>query len=55
MLRIQRPIHPTKINIVTEKQPPITTTTNKVKWRDGFEHYDNDSKFLIILKNSDKQ
>jgi hypothetical protein len=36
-----------KINIITEKR----STTNKVKWRDDFEHYDNESKYFIILRN----
>jgi hypothetical protein len=40
-----------KINIVREKR----STTNKVKWRDDFEHYDNDSKYFIIFRNSHKQ
>jgi hypothetical protein len=44
ILRVQRPSNHTKVNVTTEKRSTITNTTNKVKWRDDFEHYDNDSK-----------
>ena len=32
------------MNITSEKRPTTANSTNKVKWRDDFEHYDNDSK-----------
>jgi len=41
IIRVKRPENHTKINETIEKR---TITTNKVKWRDDFEHYDNDSK-----------
>ncbi|CAF3292025.1 unnamed protein product [Rotaria sp. Silwood2] len=43
ILRVQRPIHATKIDILTEKRSMTTNSPNKVKWRDDFEHYDNDT------------
>ncbi|CAF1339947.1 unnamed protein product [Adineta steineri] len=42
ILRVQRPLRSTKVNIVAEKHS-LPTTVNKVKWRDDFEHYDNDT------------
>ena len=41
ILRVQRPSPTAKVNITKEK----TSSTNKVKWRDDFEHYDNESKY----------
>jgi hypothetical protein len=41
IIRVKRPENHTKVNETIEKR---TITTNKVKWRDDFEHYDNDSK-----------
>ncbi|CAF0974888.1 unnamed protein product [Rotaria sordida] len=43
ILRVQRPIHATKIDILTEKRLTTINSSNKVKWRDDFEHYDNDT------------
>ena len=41
ILRVQRPSATAKVNIAKEK----SSSTNKVKWRDDFEHYDNESKY----------
>ena len=40
-------MHSTKVNVETEKRP---ATATKVKWRDDFEHYDNDSNSLHFLE-----
>ncbi|CAF4749247.1 unnamed protein product [Rotaria sp. Silwood1] len=43
ILRVQRPIHSTKIDILTDKRATTANSSNKVKWRDDFDHYDNDT------------
>ncbi|CAF2408670.1 unnamed protein product [Rotaria sp. Silwood2] len=43
ILRVQRPSNHTKISETIEKRPTTANTTSKVKWRDDFEHYDNDT------------
>ncbi|CAF4830741.1 unnamed protein product [Rotaria sp. Silwood1] len=43
ILRVQRPSNHTKINETIEKRPTTANTTSRVKWRDDFEHYDNDT------------
>ncbi|CAF1006936.1 unnamed protein product [Adineta ricciae] len=43
ILRVQRSTRPTKVKVIKEKRTVHSTTTGKVKWRDDFEHYDNDT------------
>ncbi|CAF0865072.1 unnamed protein product [Adineta ricciae] len=43
ILRVQRSTRPTKVKVIKEKRAIQGTTTSKVKWRDDFEHYDNDT------------
>ncbi|CAF0880745.1 unnamed protein product [Rotaria sordida] len=43
ILRVQRPLSHTKVNETPEKRPTTANTTSRVKWRDDFEHYDNDT------------
>ncbi|UJR32927.1 hypothetical protein I4U23_020388 [Adineta vaga] len=43
ILRIQRPAKETRINGTTENRSITTNTPSKVKWRDEFDHYDNDT------------
>ena len=50
-------MHSTKINVIKEKRSSTTNSINNVKWRDNFEHYDNDSKlfffiYALVLENS---
>ena len=45
ILRVQRPSQSTRVNITNEKSSIPPNPTNKVKWRDDFEHYDNDSNY----------
>ena len=45
ILRVQRPIQTAQVNISNEKRSPTVHPPSKVKWRDDFEHYDNDSKW----------
>lgn len=42
---MQRSSNQTKVTEEKEKRP-ATANTNKVKWRDDFETYDNDSKYI---------
>ena len=56
ILRVQRPSPTARVSVTKEK----TSSTNKVKWRDDFEHYDNESKyerrslvpFFTVLRDS---
>ncbi|CAF0727622.1 unnamed protein product [Adineta steineri] len=43
ILRVQRPLNHTQANSTIENRPIAVTTPSKVKWRDDFEHYDNDT------------
>ncbi|CAF2028355.1 unnamed protein product [Rotaria magnacalcarata] len=43
IIRVQRPLNSTKISVLTEKQLTTINSTTKVKWRDDFDHYDNDT------------
>ncbi|UJR14234.1 hypothetical protein I4U23_001225 [Adineta vaga] len=45
ILRVQRSTRLPKVKVIKEKRlvSGTTATTNKVKWRDDFEHYDNDT------------
>ncbi|CAF2220155.1 unnamed protein product [Rotaria magnacalcarata] len=52
ILRVQRPSHHTKVNETSEKRPPTVNTTNKVKWQDDFEHYDNDTSQQSIVQTN---
>ncbi len=44
ILRVKRPSNHIKVHLTPEKRPATANPSNKVKWRDDFDHYDNDSK-----------